>query len=194
MKGPKLVLHMGYSHPVEMDALQGISYLVDAKAGKISVEGVDKGFGRSDCSPDPQGATARVLPRQGEFAMRAKLCAASRARPANRRVGRWFLLLWAGFPASQAGSGLVAILRDKVMAKDSRSVAQETTRACTPPRHGTAERPRLNVFRSLSHIYAQVIDDDKGTTLVVARRWTARSAARQRASTRQSRPSWSVLW
>lgn len=33
---------------------------------------------------------------------------------------------------------------------------------------GTAERPRLNVFRSLAHIYAQVIDDDKGITLVSA--------------------------
>ena len=33
---------------------------------------------------------------------------------------------------------------------------------------GTAERPRLNVFRSLSNIYAQVIDDVKGVTLVAA--------------------------
>ena len=31
---------------------------------------------------------------------------------------------------------------------------------------GTAERPRLNVFRSLNHIYAQIIDDTKGVTLV----------------------------
>lgn len=30
---------------------------------------------------------------------------------------------------------------------------------------GTAERPRLTVFRSAKHIYAQVIDDDKGITL-----------------------------
>lgn len=34
--------------------------------------------------------------------------------------------------------------------------------------NGTAERPRLNVFRSLSNIYAQVIDDVQGTTLVAA--------------------------
>lgn len=33
---------------------------------------------------------------------------------------------------------------------------------------GTAERPRLNVFRSNKHIYAQIIDDVKGVTLVAA--------------------------
>jgi len=33
---------------------------------------------------------------------------------------------------------------------------------------GTAERPRLNVFRSLNNIYAQIIDDTKGVTLVSA--------------------------
>jgi large subunit ribosomal protein L18 len=33
---------------------------------------------------------------------------------------------------------------------------------------GTAERPRLSVFRSLNHIYAQIIDDTKGHTIVSA--------------------------
>ena len=33
---------------------------------------------------------------------------------------------------------------------------------------GTAERPRLNVYRSTNHVYAQVIDDNAGKTLVAA--------------------------
>ena len=34
--------------------------------------------------------------------------------------------------------------------------------------HGTAERPRLNVYRSNKHIYVQLIDDNTGTTLASA--------------------------
>ena len=34
--------------------------------------------------------------------------------------------------------------------------------------YGTAERPRLTVTRSLSHVYAQIIDDDRGVTLCSA--------------------------
>jgi large subunit ribosomal protein L18 len=33
---------------------------------------------------------------------------------------------------------------------------------------GTSERPRLAVFRSLNHIYAQIIDDSKGQTITAA--------------------------
>ena len=33
---------------------------------------------------------------------------------------------------------------------------------------GSAERPRLNVYRSLNHIYAQVIDDSRGVTVAAA--------------------------
>lgn len=55
------------------------------------------------------------------------------------------------------------------MASNTRSVAR--TRRHSRVRKnlaGTAERPRLNVFRSLSGIYAQVIDDQSGRTLVSA--------------------------
>jgi large subunit ribosomal protein L18 len=34
--------------------------------------------------------------------------------------------------------------------------------------HGTPQRPRLNVFRSLTHIYVQVVDDVTGVTLASA--------------------------
>ena len=55
------------------------------------------------------------------------------------------------------------------MANNSRSIAR--TRRHTRVRKnlsGTAERPRLNVFRSLSGIYVQVIDDQSGQTIVSA--------------------------
>jgi large subunit ribosomal protein L18 len=55
------------------------------------------------------------------------------------------------------------------MAKNTRSIAR--VRRHTRVRKnlvGTAERPRLNVFRSLSSIYAQVIDDESGRTLISA--------------------------
>ena len=39
---------------------------------------------------------------------------------------------------------------------------------------GTAERPRLNVYRSLNHIYAQIIDDAQGATLASASTVTAK--------------------
>src|SRR3990170_7354690 len=54
--------------------------------------------------------------------------------------------------------------------------ASKTASAARQRRHlrvrkkvaGTPQRPRLCVFRSLSHIYAQVIDDRTGRTLVAA--------------------------
>jgi large subunit ribosomal protein L18 len=44
---------------------------------------------------------------------------------------------------------------------------------------GTAERPRLNVYRSLNHIYVQLIDDLPGATLVSANSAEAKKGERR---------------
>ena len=55
------------------------------------------------------------------------------------------------------------------MAKNSRSLARERRHVRVRKNlAGTAERPRLNVFKSLSGIYAQVIDDRNGSTVASA--------------------------
>ena len=55
------------------------------------------------------------------------------------------------------------------MAKFSRQAARKRRHKRVRKKvHGTPERPRLNVYRSLLHIYAQVIDDEAGETLVAA--------------------------
>ncbi|MEZ4711300.1 MAG: 50S ribosomal protein L18 [Caldilineaceae bacterium] len=55
------------------------------------------------------------------------------------------------------------------MAKESRSVGRQRRHARVRKKiTGTTARPRLNIFRSLEHIYAQIIDDEVGRTLVSA--------------------------
>ncbi|MBC8447830.1 MAG: 50S ribosomal protein L18 [Chloroflexi bacterium] len=55
------------------------------------------------------------------------------------------------------------------MAKVSRAVARQKRRQRIRKRvFGAPTRPRLNVFRSSKHIYAQVIDDERGHTLAAA--------------------------
>jgi large subunit ribosomal protein L18 len=54
------------------------------------------------------------------------------------------------------------------MSKQAELARQRRHRRARNKAVGTVERPRLNVFRSLKHIYAQVIDDEQGHTLVAA--------------------------
>jgi large subunit ribosomal protein L18 len=58
----------------------------------------------------------------------------------------------------------------KVETQTNRNNKQRAARRARVRRkvHGTAERPRLSIFRSNKFIYAQVIDDDRGVTLAAA--------------------------
>ena len=51
---------------------------------------------------------------------------------------------------------------------DKNAVRQKRHRRVRKNLSGTAEAPRMNVYRSLNHIYVQIIDDTKGVTLVSA--------------------------
>ena len=55
-----------------------------------------------------------------------------------------------------------------MITKDRGRRARSGTTGCGAGCAGTAARPRLAVFRSLNHIYAQVVDDETGRTLVAA--------------------------
>ena len=52
--------------------------------------------------------------------------------------------------------------------KDARAGRERRRKRVRGKIHGTSERLRLCVFRSSAHIYAQIIDDDRGHTLVAA--------------------------
>lgn len=55
------------------------------------------------------------------------------------------------------------------MAKlDRRQARSRRRRRIRKTLSGTPDKPRLSIFRSLNHIYAQVIDDDKGVTIAAA--------------------------
>jgi large subunit ribosomal protein L18 len=51
---------------------------------------------------------------------------------------------------------------------DTRAARQRRHRRIRVTLTGTSARPRLSVFRSLQHIYAQLIDDASGNTIVAA--------------------------
>jgi large subunit ribosomal protein L18 len=58
---------------------------------------------------------------------------------------------------------------------------------------GTPERPRLNVYRSNKHIYAQVIDDMRGTTLVGASDLEIKGDSKKLTKTAQAREVGKIL-
>ena len=57
---------------------------------------------------------------------------------------------------------------------------------------GTAERPRLTVYKSLKHIYAQVVDDTTGRTLAFASSLVQGAQGQATRATRRPTPSGSA--
>ena len=52
--------------------------------------------------------------------------------------------------------------------RDRKQIRRRIKRRYRDVVHGTAARPRLSVYRSLRHVYAQIIDDDRGITIASA--------------------------
>ncbi len=114
-------------------------------AGRSRPSGVDhsQGLGQgargTDGGEDPGPPQARSVQGQGHQVRR-------RAYPAQGR--------------QEGGSQVMGITSLKVEGRNIRHLRVRTKV------QGTAARPRLAVFRSLNHIYAQVVDDATGRTLV----------------------------
>lgn len=68
---------------------------------------------------------------------------------------------------------------------DKNAVRQKRHRRLRVRLSGTAQQPRLNVYRSLNHIYVQVIDDVSGTTLVASSTLDKTLAAQLKGKTKK---------
>ena len=69
---------------------------------------------------------------------------------------------------SQGGSAIRKEEKKMIPQRKRNAIRQRIHDRIRAKMQGTPERPRLNVYRSLNHIYVQVIDDTQGATLVSA--------------------------
>jgi len=70
----------------------------------------------------------------------------------------------------------------KINKKEKREIRHRRVRAKIK---GSKEKPRLSVFRSLKHIYVQIIDDEKGETLVSASDFEIKNRKDNKKATKQ---------
>ena len=143
-QGKKLVLNLGYSHPVEMEDPAGLESAVDGN--KITVKGIDKE------KVGQYAAEIRDKRRPEPYKGKGIKYADEVIR---RKVGK------TGKKEYKESVKMInKVSRAQVRQKKHRRMRNHIA--------GTAARPRLAVFRSNSHMYAQIIDDTVGHTLVSA--------------------------
>ena len=136
--GKKLTLNLGYSHPVEMIDPEGIEAVVEGQ-NVIIVKGIDK-------------------EKVGQYA--AEIRDKRRPEPYKGKGIKY---------ADETIRRKVGKTGKKMVSKESRQLVRAKKHMKIRNRFsGTAERPRLAVFRSNNHMYAQIIDDTVGNTLVSA--------------------------
>ena len=146
-EGKKLVMNLGYSHQVIVPEIEGITIDVPDAKHRSSSSGIDK-------------------QKVGQFAAEVR-----EKRPPEPYKGKGIKYDYESHPpqrrqdrcVSKKG-GVPEWLRD-LIPEAQRSKRHNRVRSKIS---GTAERPRLCVFRSESNIYAQIIDDVAGNTLVSA--------------------------
>ncbi len=138
MQGKSIQLALGYSHPVLFPLPDGVTAEIDRQTA-ITLRGRRQGGARRDRRQAAVAAEARPLQGQGHS-----------LRGRN------------GAPQGRQEGGREMIIKDKRGPRDKR---HHRLRRWV---RGTAARPRLAVFRSLNHIYAQIVDDETGRTLVAA--------------------------
>ena len=153
LNGKKLTLNLGYSHPIEIEPPDGISFEVENPT-RLAVVGIDKELVGQIAAK--VRATRKPEPYKGKGVRYAGevRSAARPARPAR----------------SAARSNHRTRRRTDTMTQVASRGAARRKRHDRIRLHmaGTEGRPRLAVFRSLNHIYAQVIDDASGKTLAAA--------------------------
>ena len=141
VKGRIATFTLGYSHSIEFYLPDGIDMKID-KQTHLVLTGADRQLLGQVC------ANMRALRPPDPYKNKGVRYTGEVLR---KKVGK-----------TGASGG-------KVMARDSKN--QIRMRIHTRIRNrvkGTAERPRLAVFRSVKHIYAQVIDDTQGHTVAAA--------------------------
>ena len=151
VEGSDLVLNLGFAHPVRKSIPSTITVKCPSQTDDRD-PGLRQAAGRGVRCRDSQAASARALQGQGHQVPR-------RGDPSQGGQGLWFCV------------SADAVRRNSSMVNPrKRKAAHRRTKAMSARYkiRKRAGRPRLSVFRSLTNIYCQIIDDESGRTLASA--------------------------